>query len=239
MVRKPFTIALLCFATAAIGFGQDLKIDYQVNVTQADSSNYFSFSGPIRYMASTKDTLDANTGASKFGSTHTFMPYLYDVKGNNVLPTGLRGLFLFALAPETQRETDNLTVTKTADGTITVQYCHRGTAYRLVTDRNGRFNFPNGSYESRVIGFIQGAEPQVIAKDFSSNMSAERIDWRKVWDDRIAGGKEIKKGVSTRTGNIAVDNVTSDAYFYWEGSLQVTIERNILRVSGGLNAINR
>ena len=117
--RAPVWTLLLVLGGMA--FAQDLKIDFQVNVAADDPANYFTFAGPIRYMAVTKDTLDATTGASKQGSTHLFQPYLLDVKGKNTLPSGLRGLFLFAVAAKTQRPDDNLTVTKASDGTITVQ----------------------------------------------------------------------------------------------------------------------
>lgn len=236
MNRKLFSFAAAFAVVAGAAFAQDLKIDYQVNVAAADSANYFTFAGPIRYMAADKDTLDATTGASKQESTHTFMPYLYDVKGKAALPTGLRGLFLFAVAPVTQRTDDNLTVT-TSGGVITVQYAHRGTAYKLVTDSKGQFSFPKGDFVRRPIGYIQGAGPQVIGSDFSANGTAAKIDWRKVWDAKIPGGKTIKEGVKTMTGTIADDNGVAEAMFKWEGKLQVTFEKNILKISGGLNAV--
>src|SRR5512145_1727740 len=112
MNRKLITLVATLALTAGAAFAQDLKIDYQVNVAAADPANYFSFIGPIRYMSADKDTLDATTGASAKGSTHFFQPYLLDVKGKQTMPSGLRGLFLFAVAAKTQRVDDNLTVTK-------------------------------------------------------------------------------------------------------------------------------
>jgi len=237
MNRKLIALGAALAVVAGTAFAQDLKIDFQVNVAAADAGNYFTFSGPIRYMAANKDTFDAATGASKLVSTKMFMPYLYDVKGKALMPTGLRGLFLFAVAADDYRIGDNLNVAKAADGTITIQYAHRGTAYKLVSDRTGAFAFPKGDYVRRQIGFIQGAGPQVIHTDFSSNGTAARIDWSKVWDSRIAGGKEIKAGVATRTGNITDENGAADAIFKWDGKLQVTFERNILKIVGGLNAV--
>ncbi len=236
MNRKFIALGAILALVAGTAVAQDLKIDYQVNVAAADSANYFTFAGPIRYMASTKDTLDAATGASKFQSTHTFMPYLYDVKGKAALPTGLRGLFLFAVAPKDQREVDNLTVTKSG-GTITVQYCHRGTAYKLVTDSKGQFSFPKGDFSRRAVGYIKGAGPQVIASEFSRDGTAAKIDWRKVWDTKIPAGLEIQKGVPNKTGAIDDDNGVSEAMFKWEGTLQVGFDKNILTISGGLNAV--
>lgn len=239
MNRKLSIISGLLFVLGGTLFAQDLKIDYQVNVAANDPANYFTFSGPIRYMAAEKDSLDATTGASKFGSTHIFMPYLYDVKGKEVLPTGLRGLFLFAVAPKEQRITDNLTVSKASNGVITVQYVHRGTAYKLVTDNKGKFTFPRGDFVRRPIGFIQGSNPQVIHTDFSADGSAARVNWAKVWDAKIPGGKQIKAGVASKTGVITDDNGVADAMYSWNGDLQVTFEKNILKITGGLTAVKR
>jgi len=239
MNRKLLIASSLLFLIGGLLFAQDLKIDYQVNVAADDPANYFTFSGPIRYMAAEKDTLDATTGASKLGSTHIFMPYLYDVKGKAVLPTGLRGLFLFAVAPKDQRILDNLTVSKAANGVITIQYVHRGPAYKLVTDRNGKFTFPKGDFVRRPVGFIQGTNPQVIHTDFSADGSAAKIKWAKVWDANIPGGKEIKTGVTAKTGTITDDNGVADAMYSWNGELQVSFEKNILKISGGLTAEKR
>jgi len=235
MKKIAILFALLVVGTMA--FAQDLKIDYQVNVAADDPANYFTFTGPIRYMAADKDTLDATTGASKAGSTHFFQPYLLDVKGKNTLPSGLRGLFLFAVAAKTQRTDDNLTATKAANGVITVQYIHRGTAYKLVTDTAGKFTFPKGDFARRAVGFIQGAGPQVIGADFSADGTSAKADWAKVWDAKTPDGKEIKAGVAAKTGKIMDDNGVAEAMFKWEGSLQVTLNGSILKIVGGLNAV--
>lgn len=237
MNRKLITLVATLALVAGAAFAQDLKIDYQVNVSAADPANYFTFTGPIRYMSADKDTLDATTGASKAGSTHFFMPYLYDVKGKAALPDGLRGLFLFAVAAKTQRTDDNLTAAKAADGTITVQYCHRGTAYKLVTDKTGKFTFPKGDYVKRGVGYIQGAGPQVVAKEFSADGTAAKIDWKKVWDSKTPDGKEIKAGVAAKTTPIGDNNGVADAMFHWEGALQVSLDKNILKIAGGLTSV--
>jgi hypothetical protein len=229
---------MLALASLSL-FAQDLKIDYQCNVVSDDPANYFSFSGPIRYMSAEKDTLDATTGASKAGSTHFFQPYLLDVKGKNALPNALRGTFLYAVAPKTQRIDDNLTVSKAADGVITIQYIHRGTAYRLATDKAGKFSFPKGDYSSRPIGFIAGAGPQVLGSDFSPDRTAAKADWKKIWDPKTPSGKEVKAGVAAKTGPIADDNGVADAMFGWMGSLQVSFDGKILKISGGLNAVKK
>jgi len=221
---------------SATVFAQDLTIDTQFNVAAADKGNYFTFKGPIRYLLADKDTLDATTGASAKKSTTLFHGYYYDVKGKTTLPGGLRSLFLFGVAPVTQAADDKLTVTKAADGVITINYAHRGTAYQLVTDKTGKFTFPGNFAKKRPVGFIKGAGPQVIGADFSADGTAAKIDWAKVWDAKIASGKEIKAGEAAKTGDISADEADPAAFFAWTGSLQVTFDKNILKINGGLTA---
>ena len=239
MNRKLFVLAAVLAVLGGAVFAQDLKIDYVLDLNPGSTTSYFTFTGPIRYMAVDKDHVDAATGASVGNSTELFQTYLYDVKGKNVLPNALRGLFLYAVAVAKTRDEDRLTVTKASDGTITVRYAHRGTAYELASDKTGKFVFPNGNYRKRGIGFIVGAGPQVLHKDFSSDGTAEKVDLNKVWDSKIAGGKEIAAGNATKTGVIGPDTAVADSMYYWSGTLQGTFDKNVLKISGGLNAIKR
>jgi hypothetical protein len=234
-------IALVTALTLLCGviFAQDLKIDYTLDLTPGSTTSYFTFTGPIRYMAVDKDHVDAATGASVKNSTELFQSYLFDVKGKNVLPNALRGLFLYAVGVEKSRAEDNLTIVKAATGVITVRYTHRGIAYELVTDATGKLVFPNGKYRMRGIGFIVGAGPQVIHKDFSSDGTAAKVDWNKVWDAAIPGGKEIAAGNATKTGTIGPDGAVAESMYYWDGALQATFDKNVLKISGGLNAVKR
>ena len=218
---------------------QDLKISYRVNTAAPDVENYFSFAGNIRYMAAEKDHADATTGASALGSTHLFNAYLYDVEGKATLSSGLRGMFLFGVPPYSQIEGDNFVASKAADGTITIQYTHRGTAYRIVTDKSGKLNFPNGTFEQRAIGYIVGGGPQVISKEFSADGTAETVDYAKVWDSSIAGGKLVDDKSDKKTGNISKNIADANAQYYFDGALQVALENNILTVNGALTAVHR
>ncbi|MDT4761140.1 hypothetical protein [Sphaerochaeta sp. PS] len=217
----------------------DLKIAYQVNLAQADAENYFSFAGNISYLAVEKDHADAVTGASVLGSTDLFQAYLYDVEGKYTMSSGLRGLFLFGVNPFTQLTGDNLNASKAADGTITIQFAHRGTAYRIVTDKSGKLSFPNGTFESRAIGYIVGSDPQVISKDFSADGTAATIDWAKAWDSKVASGKLVDDKSTKKTGAIVRNADDPASMYYFDGSLMVTLENNILGVNGTLTAVRR
>ena len=239
MKKTLFVLLIVLALVGGIAFAQDLKIEYQYDITGTSRTNYFSFSGPIRYMAADKDHYDGRTGASVHGSTEKFQPYRYDVKGRTAMPGGLRGLFLFAVAESDTPKIDNLQVDKASSGVITIQYTHRGTAYRITTDRNGVISMPNAKFEERTIGFIQGAGPQVISRDFASNGQASTIDYGKVWSSSVAGGKAVQAGSDRKTSDIKSVSAASDSMFYWSGDLKVTFAGNTLSIIGGLNAIER
>jgi hypothetical protein len=234
MLRKMLFL-VLCFVAVGALSAQNLIIDFQYNVSGPDAGNYLTFTGPLRYIAVNKDTYDAVSGASKQKTTALFTPYQTDITGKAAFPSGVRGLFLYPVSSDEIRQGDNLNVAKAANGVITIQYAHRGTAYRIVTDNQGRITFPRGSYSSRVIGYIQGAGPQVISRDFSSDGTAARIDWAKVWNARVAAGSAIPGNANAKTGEIVNDWETS-TLFYWTGPLQFTFDRNILKINGTLRA---
>ncbi len=218
---------------------EDLKIDFQLNTRAADSGNYFTFTGLIRYMTADKDHFDEATGASALGSTHLFHAYQYDVEGKATMPTTLRGLYLFAVNPFDQVESDGLAASKAADGTITVQFLHRGTAYGLVTDKNGNISLPNGKFASRVVGYVPSGAPQVISSDFSSDKTASGIMWNKVWDTKVASGTVVTEGVDKKTGPVMDDFAAADSMYYFDGTLKVTLENGILKINGVLTAVAR
>jgi hypothetical protein len=228
-------------AAAPVSDGsEDLKIDFQLNTTAADpTNNYFTFAGNIRYMAAEKDQVDVTTGASTLRSTEVFQAYLYDVEGKTTMSSGLRGLFLFGVNTFSSMEDDNLVANKAADGTITVQFTHRGTAYRIMTDKNGKLSFPNGSFESRAIGYIKGGGPQVISTDFSADGTAATVDYAKVWDSSVAGGKIITEGVANKTGDIAKNVASADSMYYFGGTLDASLAGGILKIAGALTAVPR
>lgn len=218
---------------------KDLTVEFQYNTAAADANNHFTFTGNIRYMAA-EDKLDETTGASLAGTTHLLNAYLYDVEGKTTFFSGLRSFFLFATNPYSQAEGDDVTVSKAADGVITMMYAHRGTAYMMQTNAQGKLTFPEGNFKQRTIGYIKGAGPQVISKDFSADGTAPGIDWAKVWDSSVAGGKLVDDvNATAKTGNIVKAGADPASMFYFAGSLDVTLESNILKIAGSLTAVPR
>ena len=244
MRKAAFLICGILFLTMALSAQEPtppLVIDYQFNVTAPDTANYLTFSGPRRAggkIEVTKDTFDTVSGASRFKSTSVFS-LAYQ---NDIFPSSIRGLLLFPVASDSLRTADKVTVTRANNGVITVQYVHRGTAYRITTDAQGRLSFPKGNYQLRQVGFISAAGPQVIARDFSSTGEAAQIDWAKVWDNKIQPGRPIQSLTrangtvpeSATTGAITNDWETSTA-FHFSGNLQFAWDGKILRITGSLN----
>ena len=204
-------------SVAAVSDGsEDLVIDYKVNVAGSDQGNFFNWKGNVRYMAA-EDSFDATSGASVAGSTHLFMMYLYDVEAKEAMTSGLRGLFLYGVNGAEAAQNDKLEATKASDGTITVQYVHRGTAFRFTTDKNGVLSLPDGKIEMRKIG-----TPQEIEAAFTSDGTAKGVDYAKVW----------KSDVMTA-------GPSPESLYYWDGDLQFALAGEELTIKGALTAVAR
>jgi hypothetical protein len=158
--------------------------------------------------------------------------------GRATISQGFRGILLFPVAPDSVRLEDNLSVHKEGD-IITIEYAHRGVAYRVQTDRNGNISVPRGSYVMRTIGYIQGEGPQVISRDFSSDGTADGIDWQKVWNPATPSGRLVVSGNNTLTGPIQNDYGDMMAMFNWDGTLRVQFDGAILTIQGILRPVKR
>jgi hypothetical protein len=217
---------------------QDFSVDYRYRPSGPDSQNYLTYKSAIRYIAAEKDAFDAVSGASKQKSTSLFAPIQTDIMGRATISTGFRGLLLFPLSADSTRTEDNLHVYKEGD-IITMEYAHRGVAYRVQTDKTGNISFPRGSYVMRTIGYIQGTDPQVISRDFSADGTADTIDWKKVWDPAVPSGRPVASGNNAVTGPIQNDYGDMMAMFNWDGTLAVKFENNVLTINGTLRPVKR
>ncbi len=203
-------------APAVSDGSEDLTIDFQVSLAGDDSINHFNWKGNVRYMAA-EDSYDAASGASAMGSTHLFMMYLYDVEAKEAMGSGLRGLFLFGVNSAAQTANDNLHAIKNSDGSIVIQYVHRGTAYRFTTDTKGILALPDGKFESRKIG-----TPQELEAEFTSDGTAKGVDFEKVFSSDVQWA-----------------GASRDAMYLWDGDLKVTLENDVLAVNGVLTAVEQ
>jgi hypothetical protein len=145
---------------------------------------------------------------------------------------------MFPLAGDEVRREDNLHVYKEGN-VITMEYVHRGVAYRIQTDNNGNISLPRGSYVIRTIGYIQGHDPQVLSADFSSTGTAAGVDWKKVWDPQTPSGRSIDSSSNVVTGPIQNDYGDMMAMFNWDGTLEVRFENSVLTIKGSLRPVKR
>lgn len=202
---------------AAVSDGsEDLVIESLVSLNGQESMNFFNWTGNIRYIAA-EDSYDATSGASLAGSTHLFQSYLFDVEGKNTMSSGLRGLFLYGVNGNAQVENDNLTAVKNEDGTIVIRYVHRGTAYQFTTDSKGILSLPEANIVKRAIG-----TPEEIEAEFSTDGTAQGVDYDNVFSSKIIA-----------------DRAHSQAMYFFDGDLQVTLENGLLGVKGILTAVRQ
>jgi hypothetical protein len=236
MNKKLVIVAALVMIATFGAFAADLTIATQVNLKDADyANNFFTFKGGNG--AADKDQFvpgaDATSGASKLESTVVFNSYRTDVLGKKLVPAGLRGFFLYGVADMATRQTDGLSVTKNADGSLVIQMVHRGTAYKMTTDAAGKLALPEGSFLMRVIG----TTANVIHTDFSATGKAADVKWAKVWDNSVADGLVIGT-TTTKVGKIVPDAPASDMFF-WKGALQVTFDGTIVKTAGEFNVVKK
>lgn len=237
---------LLSFVVAALlltagAWAADLSVDAVFDVTgKAPEKGFLTVKGPTASVE--KDTLDAVAGASKFKGTAVWNGYRAGADKKNALPNGPQSLVKYAVSPLKQFEADHLTVAKAADGVITVQYIHRGTAYKIVTDKTGKLVFPGADTKSRVVAVLNG-EANLVAKDFAPSGTVADVNWAKVWDPSVPDGTVIAKVkaadgkiTEVKTGKV-VDDLATSATPY-TGTLQLTFTGTLLTVKGDLTLKN-
>ena len=196
-------------------FAQNATIDARFNVAAPDGANYFNWSAGSR---SVKDKLDASSGASLSGSTGEFNVVRYDSASTRkaAIPRGLWGLCMFPIGVYDIARGDALAVTA-AGKEITVRFVHRGVAYELVTDKNGRFDVLAGGRMARGIAENVGGE-FVLKKEFvkagGNPSSMADLDWSK-----LALVPDVRDPAASR---------------WYEGSVAMTFEKNVLSVKGTL-----
>jgi hypothetical protein len=236
MKKAIFTTIILMAVFVPGAFAQELNIDFRFNALEQDTANFLSFSGPRRYGAVNKDTVDTVTGASIQKSTSIFLrDYYQDISGGLTMPEGLKGLLLFPVSPERIRVRDGFNVSRAANGVITVQFVHSGNAYRLVTDSQGRLQLPNANSFKRALAFVQGTNPFSVSRDFSADGRVETMNWARVWDAGVRGGAEIPGAPNNRTtGDLTADLANSTMY-KWSGPLQFEYDGKILKINGTLS----
>ena len=129
-----------------------LSIDFSLRISEghpaASEENYFRWKDSSGDSA--KDSLDAITGASVSASTKRFDSIMYANPGdkNNLFPQSLRNLFLYAVTSQDFMDKDDFLI-ESDQGKITIQFRHRGSAYKIVTDEKGLLIFTQATEEKK------------------------------------------------------------------------------------------
>ena len=236
-MKKMISLFTALVVLSAGAFAVDLSVDAAFDVSgKVPAKDFLTVKGPTGSVE--KDTVDATTGASKAKATEVWNGYRAGADKLAALPLGPQSLVKYGVSPLKQFLSDNLTVAKAADGVITVQYIHRGTAYKIVTDKTGKLSLPTGDYKKRLVAVLQG-DDNLVSKDFSATGKVADVNWAKIWDPSVPDGTVIFKGkaadgkeVEAKTGKIADDLATSTTPYM--GALQLTFVGNVLTVKGDL-----
>lgn len=237
LVASVLLLASCTQGTTASG-SDNLSLEAQFDLTgKAPEKSFLTVKGSGESVE--KDSVDTATGASKNKGTEVLNSYRGDADGKSTLPAGIQSLLKYGVSPESAYVTDAPVATKDAEGVITVQYLHRGRAYKMVSDKAGQFAVPTGDYLSRVIAALQADGSNLIAPEFSATGKVENLDWSKVWDTTIAAGTVIatvtaQDGTVTeiKTGAV-ISDVPASATPY-VGTFQVTLEGTFLTLKGDL-----
>lgn len=204
--------AVLAVSVSAV-FAQTAKIDFRFNFQNDDGKNYLNWSADGK---SVKDGFDAASGASKAKSTSEFNIVRFDSTGKKqAVPAGLRALVLYPVSVYAISTGDAFTASSSGKK-VTVTFIHRGTAYKITSDDNGRIDMMTGFQTADVGANIGGKF--VLKDEFlkagGNKSSMNDIDWSKV--------------------TFTPDTAAADADYTYTGSLNSAVKNGVLTIKGSL-----
>ena len=215
MIKKLIPALVAFFLAAPALFAQNVTIDARFGIDGPNSANYFNWSQGNKTV---KDKLDATTGASFAGSTALFNAVRYDTQTTRkaAIPVALRGLLLYPVSDFETATADAFTVSASGKALV-VRFVHRGIAYELATDKNGKFDVLSGAKSAKGLADNVGGD-FVLKKEFlkagGDPAKMADLDWMKI--------------------PLVLDAKDPLASRWFEGSLNFTLEKNILTVKGTL-----
>ena len=228
-------LSVICMvALIGVGaFAADLTVESQFNVNGKDvTKSFLTVHGPtgsVERDSVDPAKVDTFAGASLKGGTKIWNSYQPDAEKAPRLPAGFQNMIKYAVSTSGLFMGDGLSVTKAADGVITIQYVHFGVALRIITDKNGKLDLEKGNQTKRIIGFFDG-KGQVLSTDFAPSGTIKDVSFAKIWDATVKGGKEIGK---TKTTDILPDAPSSKTPY--TGTVQFTLKGEVLNIKAELN----
>ena len=205
--------AVLALSVSAVS-AQAAKIDFRFNFQNDDGKNYLNWSADGK---SIKDGFDVASGASKSKSTTEFNIVRFDSTGKKqAVPAGLRALVLYPVSMYAISTGDAFTASS-AGKKVTVTFIHRGTAYKITSDDNGKIDLMTG-FQTADVGANIGGKfvlKDEFVKAGGDKNSMKDIDWSKV--------------------TFGPDTAASDADYTYTGSLDSAVKNGVLTIKGSLS----
>ena len=241
LMKKILSLFAASVVLTAGAFAADLSVDAKFDLSGKDiAGSYLTFSGKLISVEKAQvdpAKVDALSAASTQEATEMWNMYRPDVKGSSTMPGGFQHIVKYAVSSAAQHKSDLPAAWKNADGSITLQFIHRGSAFKLTTDTTGKLQLPVGDFKTRKIGMApaEGSLDSPISTDFSKDGTVAGVDWKKVWDPAVADGTVIAGQANQKTGKVLDDKGSSKIYL-WTGALQVTLNGTIVTIKGDLTA---
>ncbi|MEI8095747.1 MAG: hypothetical protein WCG80_16165 [Spirochaetales bacterium] len=240
-MKRILTALSLVALVASGAFAADVTVSASFNITGKDAvKSVLTVTGALGSVANDSvdpKLVDVVGGASLKKGTEVWNLYRPDTTDKKAAqwPAGFQSLVKYAVSNLAQYKADNLQVKKAADGVITIYYAHRGTAYKIITDKTGKLDMNSQTQWKRAIGFMPAGDGavQVLSTDFASSAGADTLSFLKVFDGSVASGKVIKEGAPNKVADVFVDVAPSVTAF--QGVAQLTLVGDVLTIKGDFN----
>ena len=227
---KKILSVVVAFALGTAGlYAADLSVESQFTITGANAvKSFLTVKGPTASVV--KDSVDPTkvdvVGAASLNKgTDVWNTYRADAAKAATLPLGIQNLVKYGVSNVAQFKADGLSVVKAADGVITIQFVHRGTAMKIVTDKTGKLDVVTGTQLKRAIGFIEEGKEQVLSTDFAPSGTIKDVNFAKIWDAKVAGGVAVGK---VKTSALLPD--VSPSKTPYVGVVQFTLTGDVLNI---------
>jgi hypothetical protein len=247
-MKRILTAFALVALVASGAFAADVTVKASFNITGKDavkSSLTIKGAGEsVENDSVDPAKVDVVGGASLKKGTEVWNSYRVDKadpKPLNVWPAGFQSLVKYAVSNLPQYKADNLVVKRAADGVFTIYYAHRGTAYKIITDKTGKLDMTSQTQWKRAVGYLPAGEnaEQVIAKDFAPSGTTADINYLKVFDASVTDGGMVKEGNTAKIGKVLIDNIPQGLAPISKtpalGVAQLTLVGEVLTITGDFN----
>ncbi|WP_191014544.1 hypothetical protein [Treponema zioleckii] len=226
---RKFTLILILLLTNIFVFAQTLSIDFQLNTNaNAKTKNHLNWTlkstaNTTTTVTTTKDFFDAVSSASKKHSTKELREVYIDSKSKKqAMPKGLYTLLLFAVSSPEFLQNDDLKISSQGKK-LTIQFIHRGIAYKISTNEKGYFDFSERTDAEN--GFY-------IAKDIAENekgIFSLKADFVTEGTD-----KNQMQNADWTKFTFENDSFDKDIDLAFAGKLKTSYKNGILKIKGKL-----